>query len=116
MLPLPANFSQYTVRDFVLDEGFRRWVLQPDEATMLFWHTFMLQHPQQQAVVDEAASLLLHLRTNYDDLTEASYQRIWAILEQAQVGQPTPVLPLWPTVWQRLGNWRVAASINSCWP
>ena len=112
---LPINYAQFTTRDFVLDESFRRWVLQPDEATMSFWHTFMLRYPGQQAHIDEAATLLLHLRTNYDDLTEASYERIWALLEQAHMTHfdaqsATPVFALdsrpgW------LGGWRVAASV-----
>jgi transmembrane sensor len=109
---LPPDYSQYTVRDFALDESFRRWVLAPDEATMTFWHTFMLRFPAQQPVIDEAASLLLHLRANYDDLTDASYERIWAILEQAHAEQFTPVLPLDSrrSAWGFWG-WKVAASV-----
>lgn len=116
---LPPDYAQFTVRDFVLDESFRRWVLQPNEATMEFWHTFMLRHPEQQTVVDEAASLVLHLRANYDDLTDASYERIWGILEQAHTDRFTPVIALnshraGVPVGTRLSNWpnrwRVAAS------
>jgi transmembrane sensor len=107
---LPPDYPQYTVRDFVLDESFRRWVLQPDEATMTFWHSFMLRHPDRQPLMDEAASLLLHLRTNYDDLTEASYERIWGILEQAADEQLTSVLPLnsRSSAWR---SWRAVASV-----
>ncbi|NID13314.1 FecR family protein [Fibrivirga algicola] len=110
---LPSDYSQFTLRDFVLDESFRRWVLQPDEATMSFWHTFMLRHPEKQLVVDDAASLLLHLRTNYDDLTDASYERIWALLDEAHAAQFTPVLALAASrsVWQRFGSWKVAAAV-----
>ncbi|WP_375445106.1 FecR family protein [uncultured Fibrella sp.] len=107
----PSDYSQFTIRDFVLDESFRRWVLQPDEATMSFWHTFMLRHPEQQSVVDDAASLLLHLRANYDDLTDASYERIWSILEQAHADQATPVIDLASRATRRrwLNGWKVAA-------
>ena len=108
----PSDYSQFTRRDFVLDESFRRWVLLPDEATMSFWHTFMLRHPEQQTVVDDAASLLLHLRTNYDDLTDASYERIRALLDEAHAEQLTPVIGLDSRRlgWRRFGNWRVAAT------
>jgi transmembrane sensor len=115
---LPTNYVQFTTRDFVLDESFRRWILQPDEASMSFWHTFMLRHPVQQANVDEAATLLLHLRTNYDDLTEASYDRIWAILEQAHqtafTAQDTTSIRELNSrrIWSHwLTGWRVAASV-----
>ncbi|WP_338868098.1 FecR domain-containing protein [Spirosoma sp. SC4-14] len=77
------DFSQFSVQDFVLDESFRRWILQPDEPTMSFWHTFMLNHPEQQAAIDEASAILLHLRVRYDDLTTASQERIWQVLDLA---------------------------------
>ncbi|RYF78317.1 MAG: DUF4974 domain-containing protein [Cytophagaceae bacterium] len=107
------DYSQFTVRDFALDESFRRWILQPDEATMSFWHTFMLRHPEQQSIVDDAASLLLHLRANYDDLTDASYERIWAMLDQAHADRFTPVIELEnrPSIWTWLGKWKVAATV-----
>jgi ferric-dicitrate binding protein FerR (iron transport regulator) len=110
---LPPDYSQFTVRDFVLDESFRRWVLQPDEETMSFWHTFMLRHPAQQSVIDDAASVLLHLRVNHDDLTNASYERIWTLLDQAHAEAFTPVVELgsYPSRWQWLRGWKVAAVV-----
>lgn len=106
-------YHTYTSRDFVLDEAFRRWVFQPDEQNMTFWHTFMLNNPAQQTAIDEAASLLLHLRANHDDLTDASQQRIWQVLEQAmQIGQSEPPVQPMP-VYRRPGfMWRVAASLT----
>ena len=109
-------YHEFTSRDFVLDDAFCRWVLQPDEQSMTFWHTFMLNHPEQQTAIDEAASLLLHLRANYDDLTDASRQRIWQVLKQAALNrQPTPLQPLVRPlpIWQRSGfGWRAAASLT----
>ena len=111
------DYNQYTVNDFVLDTLFRQWVLQPDEQNMTFWHTFMLRHPEQQAVVDEAASLLLHLNARYDDLTSASQERIWQVLERAfdeRKAEQTVVRPL--SSWQRFQQsgfaWKAAASLT----
>lgn len=107
------DYAQFTIRDFVLDESFRRWVLRPDEATMSFWHTFMLRHPGQQSVIDEAASLLLHLRANYDELTDASYERIRTLLEQAHADRFTPVVELngQRPAWHWFSSWKVAAAV-----
>ena len=110
---LLPNYMQYSVNEFVLDVAFRRWVFQPDEQSMTFWHTFMLSHPAQQTTVDEAASVLLHLCANYDDFTETSQQRIGQVLEQAASEQfaETPVRPI--PVWRRQYTvWRVAASLT----
>ncbi|QJW91009.1 DUF4974 domain-containing protein [Spirosoma taeanense] len=94
---MQQQYQQFTVRDFVLDDAFRRWVFQPDEQSMTFWHTFMLKHPGQQVAIDEAASLLLHLGTTYHDLTDASQQRIQQVLMQAfdeRNASATPVRPM----------------------
>jgi transmembrane sensor len=106
-------YAEFTSHDFVLDDAFRRWVFQPDEQSMTFWHTFMLSHPAQQATVDEAASLLLHLRANYDDLTDASQQRIGLVLEQAAVDwKPNTVVRPLPVYRRSVFGWRIAASVT----
>ncbi len=115
--PLP-DYSQYSINEFVLDESFRQWVLQPDEQRMTFWHNFMLKHPEKQAMVDEAASLLLHLNVRFHDLTDASQERIWQVLDQTfeeKLAAKSTVRPL--SGWQRFIHrpgfgWQVAASIT----
>ncbi len=105
-------YYEFTSRDFILDDAFRRWVLQPNEQSMTFWHTFMLNHPAQQATVDEAASLLLHLRANYDDLTDASQQRIGQVLQRALEQQAEASVRPLPVGRSRGFGWRVAASLT----
>ncbi len=105
----PPDYSTYTALNFVMDDSFRRWILSPDDEVMTYWHTFMLRQPQQQTTIDEAASLLLHLRMNYDALAETSQQRIWQLLEQAVEANDRPVRPLIP--WRRIGSWSAAASL-----
>ncbi|RIV24987.1 DUF4974 domain-containing protein [Fibrisoma montanum] len=106
-------YHRFTARDFVLDDAFRRWILQPDEESMTFWHTFMLSHPEQQTAIDEAASMVLHLRASHDDLTDSSLQRIRQVLEQA-FDEQQPLASVRPLrVWQRSGwLWPIAASLT----
>ncbi|GAB3791776.1 hypothetical protein GCM10028819_00770 [Spirosoma humi] len=111
------DYSQYSLHDFVLDESFRQWVFEPDEQRMSFWHGVMLRHPEQQALIDEATSLLLHLHVRYDDLTEASQQRIWQVLDQAFDDHETTTSVVRPrSVWQRFttrqSGWQIAASLT----
>ncbi|AKD54652.1 FecR family protein [Spirosoma radiotolerans] len=113
------DYSQYSLHDFVLDDSFRQWVFEPDEQRMTFWHGIMLRHPEQQGLIDEAASLLLHLHARYDDLTDASQQRIWQVLDQAFDNQKATSIPVRPlTVWQRFTTgrtafgWQTAASLT----
>ncbi len=84
------DYSHYSINEFVLDDSFRRWVFQPDEQTMSFWHTYMLSHPEQQTDIDQASSILLHLRIRHHDLTDASRERIWQVLDLAHTNQSLP--------------------------
>ena len=77
------DYTQYSINEFVLDDSFRQWVFQPTEQSMSFWHTYMLNHPEQQADIDQASSILLHLRIRHHDLTGASRERIWQVLDTA---------------------------------
>ncbi|QHV93794.1 FecR family protein [Spirosoma endbachense] len=114
------DYSQYSMNDFVLDESFRRWVFQPDEQTMSFWHSFMLRHPDKQNAIDEASAILLHLRVHYDDLTDASQERIWQVLDTAfdrQLAAQTDTIERAKPILRRLisypfRNWQLAASLT----
>ena len=114
------DYSQYVIHDFVLDDSFRQWVFRPTDETMSFWHMFMLRHPDKQAIIEEASSVLLHLRVRHDDLTDASRERIQQVLESAYddtvlihsepLEQPEPGL-------KQLGSypfrrWQIAASLT----
>ncbi|MCK8493862.1 FecR domain-containing protein [Spirosoma sp. RP8] len=109
------DYSHYSINEFVLDESFRRWVLQPDEETMSFWHSFMLRHPEQQPVIEEASAILLHLRIRQDDLTDSRQERIWQVLDTAYEQQMQPSGEVKPR-WQRWVNpfrrWQLAASLT----
>lgn len=115
---MQPDYSSFSARDFVLDDSFRQWVLSPDEATMSFWHTYMLQHPEQQEAIDEAASILLHLRTTYHDLGTASQERIWVVLSEAfdrqQARRSGRFLLNYPDnepgFWQRSYRWMAASA------
>lgn len=109
------DYTNYTVNDFVLDDSFRSWVFQPDEQRMSFWHSYMINHPEQQADIERASSVLLHLRVRHNDLPQASQERIWEILEAAYNSQTWPVGS--PTLVNRrlfgypFRTWPVAASL-----
>ncbi|MBD2703005.1 FecR domain-containing protein [Spirosoma sp. BT702] len=111
------DYSTYSLPDFVLDESFRRWVLLPDEEIMSFWHSYMLRHPEQQTVINEASAILLHLRVRYDDLTNASRERIWQVLDTAyeQQERSTSTESIRPFRQRFFGSplrsWQVAASL-----
>lgn len=114
------DYSQYVIHDFVLDDSFRQWVFRPTDETMSFWHIFMLRHPDKQVIIEEASSVLLHLRVRHDDLTDASRERIRQVLESAydrtllaypeQFGQPKSSFRR--LIGYPLRSWQIAASLT----
>lgn len=56
-----VNRDRYTEEDFVLDDAFCRWVLQPDATSDAFWTDWFTRHPQQREAAKEARRLILLL-------------------------------------------------------
>lgn len=55
------NYKTYTVEAFVLDQKFRKWVLEPDPETASFWENWLQENPRQSETVQQARQLLLSI-------------------------------------------------------
>ena len=55
------HFRNYNFKDFILDEQFQEWVLDPDEETNLFWENFIQHHPEKQPEINKAKTTILEL-------------------------------------------------------
>ena len=53
-----TNYHLYTARDFALDEDFQNWVLHPNVKNNFFWKKWIEEHPQKEAVINEAITLV----------------------------------------------------------
>lgn len=56
------DYKHYRVEDFLMDETFVAWILDPNDARDAYWEEVLMQFPAQQAAMKEAKSLLLQLR------------------------------------------------------
>jgi transmembrane sensor len=56
------NYENYTVEDFVFDDHFCKWVREEKPEAKAFWLTWLAQHPDKQAIVNEAKLLVLSLK------------------------------------------------------
>ncbi|RYF67751.1 MAG: DUF4974 domain-containing protein [Cytophagaceae bacterium] len=59
-----------TLEDFVADDYFRQWVKKPDDASSLFWHTYLATHPEQADTIRLAADMVQKLSAATAALTE----------------------------------------------
>ncbi|RYF92629.1 MAG: hypothetical protein EOO02_24820, partial [Chitinophagaceae bacterium] len=58
------HYLPFTVDDFIADEEFQRYIMNPDPVTDQLWQDWFLKHPDKKNVADEAASFLLNIQFN----------------------------------------------------
>lgn len=59
------KYQNYKEEDFLLDEVFRKWVLQPNEELNIFWRSWLESNKTKGAVIKAARVLLLSMEETY---------------------------------------------------
>jgi transmembrane sensor len=126
------KYQHYRFRDFMLDEDFQRWVLEPEAASQGFWPNYILLHPDKEDDICKARKVVLELHqagtrkelrtrkaapAQTGVLLPGDQQALWLQISQGiAAGEPGPLaLPAAPTgsgisLWNR--NWtRMAAAV-----
>ena len=76
------DYKQYRVEDFVLDEAFRKWVLDPDKTSHIFWSQWLDKYPQKATTVAQAIELLKQLPVQQDSLSEQQHSSLMQAIEE----------------------------------
>jgi len=83
-------YEQYSVVDFITDDFFIDWVLQPTPKHNQFWETWTKDFPEKLDIVIEAKKTILNIQT-VEALTTSShehFQKNWnSILQQTIAGK-----------------------------
>ena len=80
-------YEQYSIIDFITDDFFIDWVLQPTPEHDQFWEVWLKNFPNKINIVTEAKKTILNLQkaealTN----TQEHFQKNWnSILQQTKV-------------------------------
>ncbi|MFC0183688.1 ferric-dicitrate binding protein FerR, regulates iron transport through sigma-19 [Pseudarcicella hirudinis] len=64
------DYTKYSIKDFILDESFCRWVIRNSTEDTLFWENWQKQHPQQAKTVLAAKELIKKIHDAHEELTE----------------------------------------------
>jgi len=100
------KYNQYSVEDFVLDDGFRMWVLSENPENDAFWREWITRHPGMSPVINEARQIILGLQSQEASASQeeidAGYREIEAFFDRAMERQ---------NPWISKGFWKIAASI-----
>ena len=96
------RYDDFGVRDFVLDDYFRKWVKEPSVESEQFWDTWLLLHPHKKGDVLEARRILVSIdfrKTDVRDIdVEALLHRIRTTIKKEA---SHPVNPPFAWQWQR---------------
>ncbi len=70
------------IEDFVADDSFQQWVLSEDEASNIFWNSFIAKHPDKEETMLQAAKLVQSL--NFDEQFPSNFQekKVWQQIQQ----------------------------------
>lgn len=60
------NYKKFTITDFISDEYFQDWVIEPNEESNNFWEQWLNKNPDKRRVVREARDVLLHIKFKED--------------------------------------------------
>jgi transmembrane sensor len=96
------DYHNYSFEDFSRDESFRRWVLNPDNKSELFWTNWIAQNPDCVENINSAKAFLLALREKDIALDEDELD----IITDKIVKENVVKIPIW-----RSQVFRIAASI-----
>ena len=79
------DYYHYSTNDFVMDPYFQAWVWNPTEVTNEFWRTWLDRHPDKNAEVEEARSLLGKLQFSAHKLSEDELSDLWVSIRTSKV-------------------------------
>ncbi|MEQ9442018.1 MAG: FecR domain-containing protein [Cyclobacteriaceae bacterium] len=114
---MATNYQSYTLLDFITDEHFKSWVLNPDAEQNQFWHDWLAEHPDKVLVVSQAKEFILSVHFHPPKQTSHPSQELRSVkasvyekvIRDAQTNpsRPEPV-KLFST---RFSTLKIAASV-----
>lgn len=75
--------SEYSVEDFVLDPEFKKWVLNPDAETKIYWEEYLKRNPSKNQDMVLARKILLNLSRSTGQVDENRIKTAWSNIEKS---------------------------------
>ena len=71
------DYAQYALTDFLEDDSFVQWVIEPSTKTSSFWESFIASHPEKEALIHQAASIIRVYRKQSAFTNEERREQVW---------------------------------------
>ena len=70
------DLSNYVVKDFVLNESFQKWILQPDDEVEFFWMSWLSDHPEKYNIIIEAKLFIQNINASMEESVN-DFHDVW---------------------------------------
>jgi transmembrane sensor len=101
-------YTQFSVRDFLTDPFFNRWIRHSDEKTQAFWNNWLAENPEKIRDVEEAKRILLAFGDEKPTFSQRELDQMWDLIEKQTQAQKSPTRFLTSRKWWL--DWRKAAA------
>jgi transmembrane sensor len=98
-----TDYRSYGVEDLAMDELFRRWVTEPDAATIHFWEQWLADNPDRANIVAVAREMVISIHDAYrdnlsEDLMKHEIDEIVRLAELRKDQESNRFY--WPAIWR----------------
>ena len=104
------KYEKFEVEDFMEDEYFCYWVLQPESESKLFWQKFIEKYPEKQATINQAKRLINYIngqfKSEIENIPKSKAEKSFRSLSE-NLNTKEQVVPIRKKVFR----WLAAASI-----
>jgi ferric-dicitrate binding protein FerR (iron transport regulator) len=80
------EYVDYSLEHFLADEYFQQWVLDPQQDSTRFWESWLLLHPDRQALVEQARQLILYMASQQQEeaLGDSQQEALWQRIQKSR--------------------------------
>ncbi len=82
----PVNYAEFQLKDFLEDDFFVQWVINPNVNTDSFWQSFLENNPQKKEIVQQAADMIKMYRRQAFFGNEENKEPLWQRITES-IGQ-----------------------------
>nr|MDA3881611.1 FecR family protein [Prolixibacteraceae bacterium] len=74
---MKKHYEQYTSDDFVNDESFVDWVVNPDKEDVSFWQKYCTKHTEQELAIKKAIRFIHSMKAQESDIDPRRFEVMW---------------------------------------
>ncbi|SNY99949.1 FecR family protein [Flagellimonas pacifica] len=80
------KYANYKEEDFIKDEYFQKWVLNPDEMTANFWDNWVASNPEKREIIQNALRFIQLMDFDIHELPDEDFDAMWQNVIQRRKG------------------------------